>query len=95
LSVRDSSVLRTPATVRAWLIDRVAGQVGIPAGEIAADVLLAEYGLDSVHALLLATEIEELLGVTVPHTLVWDHPTIDEITAFLAGGAAEQGWDRV
>jgi thioester reductase-like protein len=53
-------------------------------GDIRPDVPLSEYGLDSVYALTVAADIEELLGVRVHPTLMWDYPSIDSLAAALA-----------
>jgi acyl carrier protein len=69
--------------LRAWLTERVAARLDTTAERIQPDVLLADYGLDSVYALALSTDIEEHLGLLLETTVVWDHPTIDELTAHL------------
>ncbi len=74
--------------LRVWLAQRVAAYVQRDASEIAFDVPLAEYGLDSVYALTLVGDIEEHLGIALEPTLMWDHPTIDALTAALLGAVA-------
>ncbi len=74
--------------LRAWLARRVAAYVQRPAAEIAYDVPLAEYGLDSVYALTLVGDIEEYLGLALEPTLMWDHPTIDALASALLGAVA-------
>ncbi len=69
--------------LRTWLIERVAVYVERPADAIDPTVPLGEYGLDSVLALAMASEIEDHLGIGVDPTVLWDHPTIDELTKFL------------
>ena len=71
------------ATLRPWLTGRVAAYVQRPVDEIEAHVPLAEYGLSSVYALTLTGDIEDHLGVVVDPTMMWDHPTIDALTAAL------------
>lgn len=77
-----------PAELRAWLAQRVAAYVQRSAPEIAYDVPLAEYGLDSVYALTLSGDIEDHLGIALEPTLMWDHPTIDALTTALLGELA-------
>ncbi|WP_447002310.1 acyl carrier protein [Saccharothrix isguenensis] len=71
--------------LRAWLIDTVAGYLGLPASQVGTKVALRSLGLDSVHAMGLCVDIEEHWGILVEPTLAWDFPTIDTIAAHLAG----------
>jgi acyl carrier protein len=45
---------------------------------------LREYGLDSLMALDLATALGRLLGRKLPATLVYEHPTAEALTTYLA-----------
>lgn len=71
--------------LRRWLIERVAVYLRLPPAEIDPTVKLRTYGLDSIHALSLCVDVEEAVGLLVEPTLAWDHPTIDDIAAHLAG----------
>nr|QRW40793.1 peptide carrier protein [bacterium] len=78
------NVAQQPAEdLRRWLIDRVAGYVERPADGIDPSVPLGEYGLDSVLALAMASEIEDHLAISIDPAVLWDHPTIDALTTFL------------
>lgn len=78
----------TTAELTAWVAGRVATYVQRPAGEIATDVPLTDYGLDSVSAVTLAAEIEDEWGLSLEPTIVWDHPTVDALSAAVAGEMA-------
>ncbi|WP_344236694.1 type I polyketide synthase [Actinocorallia libanotica] len=54
------------------------------------DQPLEEFGLASRDAVAIAGELEELLGRSLPATLVWEHPTISRIAAALSGGAVPE-----
>lgn len=69
--------------LRAWLVDAVAGYLGLLPSQVGTDVKLRSLGLDSVHAMGLCVDIEERWGVLVEPTLAWDFPTIDAIVAHL------------
>ncbi len=47
------------------------------------DKLLTQYGLDSISALTVAGELEDMLGVELPPTLLWDCPTVNQIADYL------------
>ena len=81
------------AELRAWLISRVAEIAGVPAHDIDPAAPFDSYGLGSAQAISLAGELEERLGATLSPTLLYEHPTIDELAGALTGTApaAETG----
>src|SRR5580698_6269312 len=81
------------AELRAWLISRVAEIAGVPAHDIDPAAPFDSYGLGSAQAISLAGELEERLGATLSPTLLYEHPTIDELAGALTGTAraAEPG----
>lgn len=42
------------------------------------------YGLDSLNAVRLAVELEERLGCKLPTTTLWDYPSIESLSQYLA-----------
>jgi acyl carrier protein len=72
-------------SLRAWLVDAVAGYLALPPSQVGTAVKLRSLGLDSVHAMGLCVDIEERWGILVEPTLAWDFPTIDAIVAYLGG----------
>src|SRR5262245_14249660 len=75
--------------IKAWLSDKVAFYLEMPATDIQPDVKLVEYGLDSVYALALCGDIDDEYSLEVEPTLAWDHPTVDAIAVLLAEMVAE------
>mgnify|MGYP000234521534 FL=1 len=57
------------------------------------DKLLTQYGLDSISALTIAGELEDMLGLELPATLLWDCPTVNQIADYL--GALIPGREAV
>jgi acyl carrier protein len=79
-----SVAARRPAVMRTWLRDRVSRTLGLPQGQRVADQQpLRDAGLDS----LLAIELRNLLGAAVgrslPATLLFDYPTVDDLATHL------------
>ncbi|MEU4446756.1 acyl carrier protein [Actinosynnema sp. NPDC050801] len=72
-------------SLRAWLVDAVAGYLGLPPAQVGTDVALRSLGFDSVHAMGLCVDVEERWGILVEPTLAWDFPTIDAIVTHLGG----------
>ena len=58
----------------------MAAELDLDPGEIDVTIPLERYGLDSRAAVTLAGDLEDWLGRPVPVTLVWDYPTIEEIS---------------
>lgn len=68
-----------------WLIKKLSNELEIPGESISAYRPLAQYGLDSKTAVRISGEIEDEFKITIPATLLWDYPTIDELSKFLCG----------
>ncbi|HEX4204093.1 MAG TPA: beta-ketoacyl synthase N-terminal-like domain-containing protein, partial [Ktedonobacteraceae bacterium] len=71
--------------IRAWLLSHVAEALKMPVGEIDTQTPLANYGMDSAHAVGIAGELEEWLERELPPTLLYDYPTIQLLATSLAG----------
>ncbi|WP_328952948.1 acyl carrier protein [Kitasatospora purpeofusca] len=69
--------------LRAWLTERLAEHVGVPAEDIDPDLAMSGYGLSSLYALTLADEIEDHLGIALDSTIMWDNPTVTTLLAAL------------
>ncbi|MBX9789162.1 MAG: type I polyketide synthase [Pirellulales bacterium] len=65
---------------------KVLGVDGLQA--LAADRPLTEQGLDSLLAIELVGALRKASGRSLPATLVFDHPTLDDLSKFLADAAA-------
>lgn len=70
--------------VKKVLIDAVAAEAGVAPAELATDRPFTDYGLDSMAALSVDMEIEDVCGLTDPPVdLLWDHPTVDTLAEAL------------
>jgi aryl carrier-like protein len=71
-----------------WLTMKVAGYLHVAPDTIDIDTPLADCGIDSVLGMTLCADLECEKGFAVETTIVWDHPTIDALTAHLAAEGA-------
>ena len=71
--------------IQLWLITRLARRLGVGPDEMHIDRPFADYGLDSRTALSFSGELEEWLGRELSPTLLWDYPSIEALSAHLAG----------
>jgi acyl carrier protein len=80
----DASAPRTAAEIRAWLVEKLSQAARIDPSEVRADEPLVGMGLDSMRFVVLVGELEDWLGVRFADNPLFDHPTIDALSAFLA-----------
>jgi acyl carrier protein len=71
------------AALSARIIELLSKELQLPAGDIALDMPLTWYGLDSIAALTIAGQLEEELGLALESTLLWDMPTIGSLVDYL------------
>jgi acyl carrier protein len=67
-----------------WLIEKIAGRLGVEPGQVTPEQYFDELDLDSTEALILAGEMESWLGFELGTTALWYHPTIKELAAYIA-----------
>ena len=66
------------------LTEMVGARMGVPADQVSVDQYFDDFGLDSTEALVLAGELESWIGFELPTTALWYHPTIAELSTFIA-----------
>ncbi|MGV9836215.1 polyketide synthase Pks13 [Nocardia niigatensis] len=72
--------------LREWLRRWVADATGQPIENITVDRPMEEFGLASRDALALGGDIEELTGVVLNATIVYQHPTIGSLAERIING---------
>ncbi|WP_174562539.1 polyketide synthase Pks13 [Nocardia acidivorans] len=76
----------TVTELREWLRRWVADATGQPYEQITVERPLEEFGLASRDALALGGDIEELTGVVLNATIVYQHPTIASLAERIING---------
>jgi phthiocerol/phenolphthiocerol synthesis type-I polyketide synthase A len=61
----------------------LARELRLPESEVKSDRPFAELGLNSVMAMSIRREVEQLAGIQLSVTMLWNHPTIAALTAYL------------
>ena len=74
------------APVEAWLRRWVADEVQIDVNTVDPTASVRDYGLDSVAAVRLVTELEQVLGHRVDVSLLWREPSIRSLSRALDAG---------
>ncbi|CAM2977039.1 polyketide synthase Pks13 [Skermania piniformis] len=85
----DKPAEMTVAEMREWLRRWVAAATGQPVEAITVDRPMEEFGLASRDAIALGGEIEDLTGVVLPATVVFQHPTIASLAERIVEGEPE------
>jgi phthiocerol/phenolphthiocerol synthesis type-I polyketide synthase A len=62
----------------------LAGELGMLEAELELDRPFADLGLDSVMAMAVRREAEQLVGMELSATMLWNHPTIALLAEYLA-----------
>jgi phthiocerol/phenolphthiocerol synthesis type-I polyketide synthase A len=61
----------------------LARELRVADAELDADLPFAELGLNSLMAMSIRREAEQLAGIELSATMLWNHPTIESLTTFL------------
>jgi len=69
--------------IAAWLVDKLSQQLSLKVETIDLHQPFTRYGLDSIDAVTLVGDLEDLLGLELPSTLFWDYPTIEKSAQYL------------
>lgn len=70
-------------TLQNWLINQIAERLGLTPDEIDIHEDFADYGLNSIEAVNLSGDLENILGRRLPPTILWDYPNIHELSQYL------------
>jgi 8-amino-7-oxononanoate synthase len=76
--------------MKEWMIAKLAERLKTDLANIRSDEQFASYGLDSVAAVSLSSEMEDWLGRRLSPNLLWDYPTIDRLCTHLASGEPDR-----
>jgi phthiocerol/phenolphthiocerol synthesis type-I polyketide synthase D len=68
----------------------LARELRMPASAVDVDKPFPELGLDSMMAMTVLKETKQLVGVDVSATMLWNHPAISSLAAYLADLLAPQ-----
>ena len=67
-----------------WITNNIAEVLNIPREEITPDRLFAELGLNSIQSIRLTSMLSDFLGRNISPTIIFNYPTISELTSYLA-----------
>jgi hypothetical protein len=71
----------------AWLIQKIAQELGVPEHQVKIDEEFGNLGLGSRQAILITGDLEDFLRRDeLDPSLLWDFPTIHKLARHLSGG---------
>jgi acyl carrier protein len=70
--------------IELWIIDRVARELAINPAEIDAKATFSRYGLDSVAAVQVVSDLEGYMSMELSPTLPYEYPTAEELATYLS-----------
>jgi phthiocerol/phenolphthiocerol synthesis type-I polyketide synthase D len=68
----------------------LARELRMPTSAVDVDKSFPELGLDSMMAMTVLKETQQLVGIDVSATMLWNHPAISSLAAYLAEMLAPQ-----
>ena len=80
---------KTVAEIREYLRNWIANATGQSADSIDESAPMVELGLSSRDAVAMASDIEDLTGVTLTATVAFRHPTIESLATVIVEGEPE------
>jgi acyl transferase domain-containing protein/acyl-CoA synthetase (AMP-forming)/AMP-acid ligase II/thioesterase domain-containing protein/acyl carrier protein len=76
---------RSAADIQDWLAERLAVRLGVARSVIDPRQPFSSYGATSIDAVALSGELERWLDRNLSPTLAYTYPTIEKLSAYLAG----------
>src|SRR5581483_6849444 len=80
--------------IQEWLTTQLSLQFALNRSEIDPHLPFTDYGISSTYAISLSGDLENWLGRKLPPTLLWDYPSIAELSNYLGGGLRAEIEDR-
>jgi acyl carrier protein len=81
------SATYTADEISAWLVQHISNETKVPLDEIDPAGSFVSFGIDSMLAVRISSDLEAWLGRKLPPTLLWDYPSIEALSAYLAENA--------
>ena len=82
---------RSVQEIEIFLLSRLGSYIDRDSVALDPHLPFSYYGLDSLDAVALATELEHWLGRPVAPDLAWDYPTAHAVAVYLGGAQPVDG----
>ena len=81
---------RTAEEIQEWFIAHVADLKEVAPGEIDVTVPFDDFALESTDAIGMTGDLEDWLSFRIDPTVVYDYPTIEALSQYLADEISKQ-----
>jgi len=75
--------MKTDQAIAEWMINYLANLLDIDPNQIETNLSFDNFGLDSFDAAQLTAEMSEWLNFDIEISVIYDYPSIDELSLFL------------
>lgn len=82
---RRAHVHEVERWLASWLTQYIAKIMDMPTEEVDPEQTFARFGLDSASSLGMTGDLAELLECRIADSLVFEHPTIHQLSRYLGG----------
>jgi long-chain acyl-CoA synthetase len=94
--VAATSRQQRQALIKSCVRQQLGRILGLEPAQVSAVKALSDFGLDSARAIELQVCLEQMLGVSLSATMVWQYPSMDDLIQYLADTvAAHLGGDHI
>lgn len=81
----NSARRRSAAEIQDWMVSYIGRELGVPPEQVDVSVPFEQFALDSATAIGMTGDLESWLGSRIDPTVVYDYPTIQDMSQYLAG----------
>lgn len=81
--VTEYSLTEPLSPLAQWFQKKLSQLYSLDTSSIEVHQPISSYGLDSMNAMAIAGELEEMLDIELPATLLWDYPTIAKAASYI------------
>jgi acyl carrier protein len=75
--------------IDSWLVARIAAVSKLDPREISVDTPFVDFHITSFATVTLTNELSKYIGEELSMSLLWEYPTIDEVSRYLASAKRE------
>ncbi len=82
--ILEANPQQLQADIESWLIEWLTARADLNPGAMQPETAFAELGIDSLTAMEISQELDQLLDLQLPPMMIWSSPTCAALAGFLA-----------
>lgn len=80
----ETNIRKESSEIADWLVARLAKTLDMDPQNIDMEKELQSFGISSIEAVLLVSDLEEWLAQSLDAAIIWEYPTIKDLSQHLA-----------